>query len=315
MLTTAQLVRALLLVCAVVAVYVSALHIFIQSRRLRARGDSPSLMFMRGRRCVYALALLGLLCVAYAHWLEPRWLRTTQVHLSTMSLPSGTSVRIVHLSDLHSEATPLLEPRLPALIRAQHPDLIVFTGDMANNSMGIPTWENLLHELAQIAPVYAVRGNWDYNPWNSVDVYRRAGVKLLDAQTATLNIRGSLINIAGVGAGETDESIRVLSTVAPEGFTIFMDHFPDEVERVASQGRANLYLAGHTHGGQIALPFYGALITLSRFDKKYESGLHRVGNTYLYVSRGIGMEGGPAPRVRFAAPPELVIIDVAGTQP
>jgi predicted MPP superfamily phosphohydrolase len=61
------------------------------------------------------------------------------------------------------------------------------------------------------------------------------------------------------------------------------------------QGRANLYLAGHTHGGQVALPFYVALVTLSRFDKKYESGLQRVGNTYLYVSRGIGMEGGPAP--------------------
>jgi predicted MPP superfamily phosphohydrolase len=315
MLTTAQLVRVLLLICAAVAVYISTLHILIQSRRLKAHGEIPSRVFIRRRRFVYALALLGLLCLAYAYWLEPRWLRTTHVDLSTRSLSSGASVRIVHLSDLHSEAKPLLEPRLPALVREQHPDLIVFTGDMANNSMGIPTWENLLHELAQIAPVYAVRGNWDYHPWNSVDVYRRAGVTLLDAETATFKIRGSSINIAGVGAAETDESTRVLSTAPPDGFTIFLDHFPDEIERVGSQGRANLYLAGHTHGGQVALPFYGALVTLSRFDKKYESGLHRVGNTYLYVSRGIGMEGDPAPRVRFAAPPELVVIDVSGMKP
>jgi len=315
MLTTAQLVRVLVLVCAVVAVYISTLYIFIQSRRLKAHGKVPSRRFRRYRRFVYALALLGFLCIAYAHWVEPRWLRITRVHLSTKFLSPGINIRIVHLSDLHCEAKPLLEPDLAALVRMQQPDLIVFVGDLANDSQGIRTSESLLRELALIAPVYAVRGNWDYSPWNSAEMYRRAGVTLLEAETATLNIRGSAINIAGVGAGETGESIRVLSTVPTGAFTVFLNHYPDEIERVGSQGRANLYLAGHTHGGQVALPFYGALVTLPRFDKKYESGLHRVGDTYLYVSRGIGVEGDPAPRVRFAAPPELVVIDVAGMTP
>jgi len=65
-----------------------------------------------------------------------------------------------------------------------------------------------------------------------------------------------------------------------------------------------------THGGQIALPFYGALITLSKFGKRYESGLYHEAQTSMYVNRGIGMEGGFAPRVRFWATPEITTIEI-----
>jgi hypothetical protein len=72
----------------------------------------------------------------------------------------------------------------------------------------------------------------------------------------------------------------------------------------------DLYLAGHTHGGQIALPFYGAIITLSKFGKKYESGEYRVGNTILYVNRGLGLAGGFNPKMRFFARPEITVFDL-----
>ena len=61
----------------------------------------------------------------------------------------------------------------------------------------------------------------------------------------------------------------------------------------------------------MALPLYGALLTLSKFGKRYEAGLYREGATTLYVNRGIGMEGGPAPRVRFWARPEVTVIEIA----
>ena len=67
-----------------------------------------------------------------------------------------------------------------------------------------------------------------------------------------------------------------------------------------------------THGGQVALPFYGAMLTMSRYDKKYEAGRYEVGKTTLYVNRGIGFEPHFA-RVRFASRPELTIIDIVGT--
>jgi hypothetical protein len=72
----------------------------------------------------------------------------------------------------------------------------------------------------------------------------------------------------------------------------------------------DLYCAGHIHGGQIALPWYGALVTLARFGKRFESGLYQVGSTALYVNRGIGMEGGAMPWGRFCAGPEITVIEI-----
>ena len=80
---------------------------------------------------------------------------------------------------------------------------------------------------------------------------------------------------------------------------------PDAVET-----GVDLYLAGHTHGGQLRLPLFGALVTSSDFWKRYEAGRYREGQTTLYVSRGLGMEGLGAPRARFLAPPEIVVWDL-----
>jgi predicted MPP superfamily phosphohydrolase len=72
-----------------------------------------------------------------------------------------------------------------------------------------------------------------------------------------------------------------------------------------------LFLAGHVHGGQVALPYYGALLTLSKFGKRFERGLYPDADGFpMYVSRGIGMEGGRAPRVRFCARPEVALIEL-----
>jgi hypothetical protein len=71
----------------------------------------------------------------------------------------------------------------------------------------------------------------------------------------------------------------------------------------------DLYLCGHTHGGQVRLPFYGALVTFSRYGKKYEAGEYIVGNTVMYVNRGVGMENN-APRIRFLTRPEVALIEV-----
>ena len=115
--------------------------------------------------------------------------------------------------------------------------------------------------------------------------------------------------------------LQVLAQVFEHGcFSIFLHHYPDLVEDLAGQNarlaedgesrRVDLYLAGHTHGGQIALPFYGAIITLSEFGKKYESGMYKVADIVLYVNRGIGMDGGPSPRARFFARPEITVFEI-----
>jgi hypothetical protein len=79
---------------------------------------------------------------------------------------------------------------------------------------------------------------------------------------------------------------------------------------VADRLQIDLYLAGHTHGGQVRLPVWGAIITMSAYGKQYESGLYQLNPTTLYVSRGIGLEGLSLPRVRFLCPPEMVLIEL-----
>jgi predicted MPP superfamily phosphohydrolase len=83
---------------------------------------------------------------------------------------------------------------------------------------------------------------------------------------------------------------------------------------VAADVGVDLYLAGHTHGGQLRLPFFGALVTASIYGKRYEMGAYREGNTLLYVSRGLGMEGKGAPRARFLCPPEIVLFTLVGDE-
>jgi predicted MPP superfamily phosphohydrolase len=117
------------------------------------------------------------------------------------------------------------------------------------------------------------------------------------------------VSINGLAVGRELEIVNVLSQMPAETFTVFLYHYPDEIDAVSARG-IDLYCAGHTHGGQVSVPLYGALITFSRFDKQYESGYYRKGDTTLYVNRGIGMEGGFAPRVRFWARPEVTVLEI-----
>ena len=126
----------------------------------------------------------------------------------------------------------------------------------------------------------------------------------------TLQIRGATVWISGIGVDHLRELPKLLNDVPEKTFSIFLHHYPDEIYEVA--GKVDLYCAGHTHGGQVALPLYGALITLARYGKKFESGLYSVGATHLYINRGIGMEGGISPRVRFWSRPEITVYEITG---
>ncbi|MEP7357526.1 MAG: hypothetical protein ABI847_09835, partial [Anaerolineales bacterium] len=94
-------------------------------------------------------------------------------------------------------------------------------------------------------------------------------------------------------------------------FTILLYHTPDLAPEAAEAGM-DLQLSGHTHGGQVRLPGYGALFAGSLYGKRFESGRMAVGQMVLYVTRGIGMEGKGAPRVRFLTPPEVILWEIEG---
>lgn len=263
------------------------------------------------RRIAFTSAVAGLLCILYGRFVEPYWLSVTYNRIETPKLPTGMRpLRIVHISDLHSDPEPRLEEQLPERIAEQHPDIIVFTGDTLNTPKGLPIARKCLSRLAEIAPTFVVRGNWDAWYWRNQDLFGATGVRELAGDAGEVTINGFTFYVAGAGVGDEKEIGTLLDGLPPDAFKVFLYHYPDEIMTVAAHG-ADLYCAGHTHGGQVALPFYGALITLSKFGKRFEAGLYKVQNTWLYVNRGIGMEGGTAPRVRFFARPEITVIEVA----
>jgi uncharacterized protein len=302
--------------CAVALVYVSTAVVLVRRMwrwlRRRPRATTPGRRWFE--RTVLALALLGVGCGAWGLFVEPYRLTVTRVRIESAKVPKGTRpIRVVHLTDLHCDAKPRLEERLPDAVAAEKPDLIVFTGDAVNSNQGAPVFQRLMGRLSAIAPTFGVDGNWDV--WVVPGYrYHGTGAERLDGRAMRVVVAGVDVWVAGVGAGDEHEAPAALAQVPPGALTLFLFHYPypevvPEADRAA--GRVDLMLAGHVHGGQVALPFYGAIVTLSRHGKQYEHGLYDVGSMKLFVSRGIGMEGGSAPRVRFCAPPEIAVIEIA----
>ena len=251
--------------------------------------------------------MAGVLCVLYAWQVEPYWLETTHAQAPTAKLPPGAKpIRIRHISDLHCDPKVRLEDKLPDIVAGLRPDLIVFTGDSINSREGLSNFRRCMGRLAKLAPTFAVKGNWFPN----IDAFEGTGAAELNGQTVELEIGGAKIRIAGIAYDRSSSAAGVLDKLnADDAFTIFLYHKPDLIYDV-SRADVDLCLAGHTHGGQVALPFYGAMITLSKYGKRFEAGLYRVGGTSMYVNRGIGMEGGRAPRIRFLARPEVTLIEI-----
>jgi uncharacterized protein len=278
---TSESLRVLLFVGIVTLVYIHAIGATIRLLRKKPRTfDGISLI----------LAVLGFICIGYGYFIEPNRLSKTRVVIQSSKIPQGASpIRIVHLSDLHSDPKPRLEPSLPEAVATERPDVIVFTGDAINSREAVPVFKIAMTALSKIAPTFVVRGNWDSSFGTDINLYGGTGVHELDGTAARMEIRGIPIWISGLAAGNETELEKALSGIPSGEANVFLYHYPDLIADVVGK-KVDLYCAGHTHGGQVALPLYGALITLSKFGKRYEAGLYREQDTWLYVNRGIGME-------------------------
>jgi uncharacterized protein len=309
----AEKIRVLIFLSLIAIVYVMAAGTLVRYF-LHSIGYLP-LKYNKPRiwinRIILGLAFTGLLCFLYGYFIEPYWPQITQVQIKSVKiLEDSQSIRIVHISDLHSDPRPRLEERLPTIIANEKPDIIVFTGDSINSPDGLPVFKRCLSQLSSIAPTFVVKGNWDAGFWHREDLFGGTGVQELRGKAVELNIRGLPVWINGLPASSTEKELKESLELIPQNmFTIFLHHYPDEIYEVARH-KVDLYCAGHIHGGQVALPFYGALMTLSKYGKRFEAGLYQIDGTQLYVNRGIGMEGGHAPRVRFWARPEITVIRV-----
>lgn len=270
---------------------------------------------VRTRRLgVASAALLPVLAVALLLHLEARQLEITSTVVRIPGLPEKfAGTRIALLADIHRG--PFMSERRIARVvhqtNAQHPDVIALAGDYVHRSRAyIPSvWKELAGLRAPLG-VYAVLGNHDYwesEPLSTVSM-ARAGIHNLTNRSMRLERAGQVLHIAGVDdpwAGKPDLD-KALEDVGEDEVAIVICHNPDFIEQVHDP-RAKLWLAGHTHGGQVCVTRGRPLINISTCDLRYVNGLAECRGMQIYVSRGVGTV---TPPLRFNCPPEVPIIEL-----
>ncbi|MHC4644498.1 MAG: metallophosphoesterase [Planctomycetota bacterium] len=311
---TSEKTAALIFLAVLASVYLLELFVVSAFALNRLTGKKRKNPLFRGPvLCLHVLAVIGVACFLYGLLIEPRWIEVNTIAIQTEKLKHA-GFRIVHISDLHCDRKPRNEERLIQLVNAADPDIIFFTGDALSlhTSSTLPLFRETMSRLEARIAKLAVRGNVDIWHTPRFDLFGGTGFELLDCKSVRLQKHGEEIIVSGLRCDSPSAHRRLLENIPEHGFSIFLYHCSDLVEDLHDLN-VDLYLCGHTHGGQVALPFYGALVTLSKFGKKYEAGMYTVNDTILYVNRGIGMEGGIAPRVRFLARPEITIFDIGPT--
>jgi predicted MPP superfamily phosphohydrolase len=250
----------------------------------------------------------------YATLIEPRWIQVTRprIHIGGLH-PALEGLRIALLTDLHAGGgTPLsLVRRAVRLTMAERPHLIALTGDFADDDA--PSFRPVLKALQDLnAPlgVYAVPGNHDFavgiGRWHQ-EVTEQAGITDLTNRMRMLDVDGARLCVGGVDdLNEGHPTLEPLPTPDQRDFAVLLAHTPDHAEKLrGSENAVDLVLAGHTHGGQVRLPFAGAMIKSVKHDELYEAGLRRRPWTQVYTSRGLGTIHLP---VRFLCRPEVAVI-------
>ncbi len=287
--------------------------------RLAAWARTP-----RAHRLLRALLLFGIPGIgAYAHLIEPTWLKVKHLTLSLRGLPTNLDgLRLVHLSDLHvGSAVPLwfLE-RVVETVRHLAPHVVVLTGDFVHtNPEGSEKLPALLGKLQAPHGVFAVLGNHDYG----VNYPGHAGMRGVEAivitaleQAGIVLLRNTWMPIAGgrrplaiMGIDDLwsgRAQITAIEEIPPSYPRLFLSHNPD-ILRFLPPTSFDVLLCGHTHGGQVRIPPFPPPVTATA-SRKFWGGLYTYGQGVVFVSRGIGYTW----RLRLAARPECVVITLTG---
>ncbi len=271
------------------------------------------------------LQLFGSFTYLWGALVEPFALGVTRQSLRVALWPvDAPPLRLLHLSDFHVERLTSREPHVLRLMDELQPDLIVVTGDFLNLSyVDDPTARadarQVLAELRAPLGVYATLGSPPVDPRSTTPSLFDGldNIRLLRDEVAVLELAdGRKLSLIGMDCEHDLDSDGsgfdgLLAVVPPDAATVLLYHSPELMPQVQHQP-VNLYLCGHTHGGQLRAPGYGAVLTSSITGKQYEMGRYNENGTTLYVSRGIGLEGLSAPRMRLLCRPEIILWDIAG---
>lgn len=254
--------------------------------------------------------LFLLILIFWSVFIEPNMLAVNHLNLKSKDLKG---LKIIFVGDFHvkkNQRKNLI--RIVNKINEQNPDLILIAGDFVNghnekDSMPIEEISKELSKLKSKYGIYSVLGNHDW--WQNGEKIKffleKNGILVLEDENSTIKIGNKKLCIIGV------EDITTRKIEIEKAFknasspSIFLTHSPDTFPLITNK-KPDLVLAGHTHGGQVTIPFIGALVVPSDYGRRYAQGLIEENNKTMFVTKGIGTSILP---IRFNCIPEIVVIN------
>jgi len=274
----------------------------------------------------WSIAMIGLTLLApapicvYASFVAPFRL---VVERATVPMPVDARItkpiRIGVLADLQTDIAGDHERAAIDRLLAEKPDLIVMPGDFFQIpedgwNARYASFVELLRRIRAPHGVYAVLGDVDWPLASARRLLADSGITLLENSIEVVTIGDTRIALGGIEL-EYDSPAAVATIrrlrAADADSHILIAHRPDAALIARPDDRIDLVIAGHTHGGQVVVPGFGPLMTLTRVPRYVAAGgLHTVDGQRIYVSRGVGYERMHAPPVRFFCPPEVSVLEL-----
>ncbi len=269
------------------------------------------------------LIILLIISIPILYWTKT--IGITEYEIVNEKIPENFSgYTIVQISDLHNEEFGKDNKRLIEKIKKTNPDIIVITGDLLDSyNTDIPKAEVFIKEVVKIAPTYYTTGNHEYRLYDDYvkfeETMKSAGVKVLHNESEVIEIDGQSIQLLGLDANmyyngrfyvPNNENVQVheiLNSLNNEStYSVLLSHRPELFDIYVGEN-IDLTLSGHTHGGQVRIPFIGGVIAPNQngLFPKYDSGLFEEDGSNMIISRGLGNSSFP---IRIFNQTEIVVV-------
>ncbi|MGE0881925.1 MAG: metallophosphoesterase [Blastocatellales bacterium] len=273
----------------------------------------------RGKIVLLSLIAVAISLAVYAVAIEPDRLIVRETTIKLIPCPAELNgLRVAAISDIHAGSPHITIEKIRRMVEmtnSQQPDLILLAGDFVIQDVIGGSFiepETLAVELKTLKAeggVFATLGNhdWWYNAARVRNPLELAGIRVLDNQAVKIELKGRSFWLAGF-ADEWEGNPKINETlkhIADDSPIIAFTHNPDLFPAVPK--RVSLTIAGHTHGGQVALPLIGRPIIPSNFGQRFAIGHIIEDGKHLFVTPGIGTSIIP---VRFGVPPEISLLTI-----
>ncbi|WP_339237963.1 metallophosphoesterase [Oceanobacillus sp. FSL W7-1281] len=271
------------------------------------------------RGIIFSVLLLAMLSLLIKVYFDTSTFKINREHFSSVKLEAGTELSVLQITDVHSRLFGEGNEQVLEKVRELDADIIVLTGDLIDRKTeDLEVAFELAEALVQINPeTYFVTGNHEHeNPEKEAFLaeLEKRGVRILSNEHTQFEKDGQLFNMAGVNDVSTnhEDISSAFSGLDTEKYTILLSHAPSVIQKYPDVA-ADIVLSGHTHGGQVRLPFIGALVAPDEgLLPELQKGVYPLGDArYLYIDSGLGTSALP---IRFLNQSQISLITIQSEQ-